>query len=82
MSMTMGVCALMMPLPELETPRRRLYLSKGGTVEVPTVLCTLWRDRQGNAMLFCAKYLPEMQQITVAGRTVEVPPLNAAVLNF
>ena len=72
----------MMPLPELETPRRRLYLSKGGTVEVPTVLCTLWRDRQGNAMLFCANYLPEMQQITVAGRTVEVPPLNAAVLNF
>jgi len=67
----------MMPLPELEIPSHKLYLAKGESIEVPTVLCTLWNDRKGGQMLFCANYLPQAQQIKFAGRTVEVPPLDA-----
>ena len=67
----------MMPLPELEIPNHKLYLAKGESIEVPTVLCTLWNDRKGGKMLFCANYLTQLQRIEVAGRTVEVPPLDA-----
>ena len=72
----------MMPLPETETPHCTLHLSKGGSIEVPTVLCTLWDDRKGNKKLFCANYLPQEQQITVSGLTVTVPPLDAVVLDI
>ena len=71
----------MMALPELETPLHTLHLAKGKTsVEVPSVLCTRWNDRKGGEMLFCANYLSLTQRIKVAGRTVDVPPLDAAVL--
>ena len=66
-----------MPLPELEIPSHKLYLAKDESIEVPTVLCTLWNDRKGGEMLFCANYLTQPQRIEVAGRTVEVPPLDA-----
>ena len=67
----------MMPLPELEIPNHTLSLAKGDSIEVPSVLCTLWNDRKDGKMLFCVNYLTQAQQIRVAGRTVEVPPLDA-----
>ena len=70
----------MMPLPELEIPGHTLYLAKGKSIEVPSVLCTLWNDRKGRGMLFCANYLTQPRRIGVAGRTVEVSPLDAAVI--
>ena len=35
----------------------------------------------GNEKLFCTSYLTQTQRIGVAGRTMEVPPLNAAVIS-
>ena len=70
----------MMALPELKIPFHTLHLANGKSIEVPSVLCTLWRDREGKEKLFCANYLMQAQQIGVAGRTVEVPPLDAVVL--
>ena len=72
----------MLPLPDLETPHRTLHLSKGGSIEVPTVLCTLWDDCKGHKKLFCANYLPQKQQIMVSGNPVDVPPLDAALLDI
>lgn len=70
----------MMPPPDLEIPLHTLHLANGKTIEVPSVLCTLWNDRNGSEMLFCANYLTQAQRIRVAGRIVDVPPLDAAVL--
>ena len=70
----------MMPLPELEIPTHTLYLANGKSLEVPAVLCTLWNDRKGGEMLFCANYLTRPQQIRIEGRTVEIPPLDAAAI--
>lgn len=72
----------MMPIRELESPYHTLHLARGGSIEVQTVLCTLWNDRKGDEMLFCTNYLTQAQQIKVQGRSVEVPPLNAAVIPF
>ena len=71
----------MMPPPELEIPDHTLYLANGKSIEVPSVLCTLWRGRGGNEKLFCANYLTQTQRIGAAGRTVEIPPLDAAVIS-
>ena len=72
----------MMPLPELEIPSHTLYLAKGTSIQVPTVLCTHWQDREGNGMLFCANFMSQQQEIRVAGRAVKVPPLDAAVIQL